>query len=642
MTAHQNPHTIWHPNVIKDIAEDLRKLWMYVSETPETSSRVTDLIEGHSRVLLAVLYDMYTWRQPEKVIEHLRETARGGMDHKTLLAELSQQLILGTEDETSKQLLRSVNNVKGKPRDEWSSLVLDHLLGMRTAKNVQTMKGAEVIWWGHQPWGLDSDNIWHPLTDKELHATISLKFSECGPIADKKGKPVVQYGDTPSARLVSETAAIMPMISHVPASKIREQSEVSHSIDLITGKKLAGACFKNGRLFADSHPLIESKDWILYWRDGHSRRELWYGPRKYEHTPYKHDSADINKVVSKLRYDAPHFHRYITSITRHVDKETEKRNLQQRIMEMIGMFGLNDTRNQRAWILSGPGGTGKSVMQSLLSHISGGDDGAYSTRYERLSEKYAESRLIGKSALIVQEMSERPTDASKAEWDRAASLIKAVTGDDSLSARYMYQQDTPQVLLALNVCITCNTLPNFVSRPAEAVAWKRRMLPVPYQETISTKDNIPDLKTMLQAEAAAIVSAGIAVYTKPGGAWRTNQFATTSACDQALRLATRLRNDDLYELLERDPGGEISGKEIARVYEALFGQTPTQGQIGKYKADLIGMLGCDVKRKTSTSDVLDGRISGYWYQGVNWKNTTDVKNLISGISERETGPQNRP
>jgi len=99
--------------------------------------------------------------------------------------------------------------------------------------------------------------------------------------------------------------------------------------------------------------------------------------------------------------------------------------------ELPGWLMLPITSIQKAILLNGPGGNGKSVYLNMLCRFLGKSSYSSLALHKLESDRFAASRLIGKLANICPDL---PTESLT-----GTSTFKAITGGDTLTAEYKFR-----------------------------------------------------------------------------------------------------------------------------------------------------------------------------------------------------------
>ena len=236
------------------------------------------------------------------------------------------------------------------------------------------------------------------------------------------------------------------------------------------------------------------------------------------------------------------------------------------LQRAIGYALTGETSEQCLFIFHGSGANGKSTFLQAISSILG--DYAMSTPTETLLVKRRGAipndvaRLKGSRFVVACE--------ADAENRLAESLIKQMTGGDTISARFLHQEwfdfdPTHKVFFGTNH--------KPVIRGTDYAIWRRIRL-VPFEITIPEAERDKALPERLKEEADGIFAwaiQGCLYWQKRGlGAPEEVQEATASYRDEMDILA-----DFLNDRCQERPETQVSSKEL---YDAYTGWCQDNGQ----------------------------------------------------------------
>lgn len=171
------------------------------------------------------------------------------------------------------------------------------------------------------------------------------------------------------------------------------------------------------------------------------------------------------------------------------------------LQRMAGYCLTGSTRDHALFFVYGTGGNGKGTFLNTLQWIIG--DYAKSAPADMFTERKHEAhstelaRLMGARLVAAQE-----TEEGK-RW--AEAKIKALTGGDPVTARFMRQDDF-EFIPQFKLVMTGNHKPG-LRNVDEAI--KRRLHLIPFTVTIAPQDRDTDLPARLQAEAGGILQWAI-------------------------------------------------------------------------------------------------------------------------------------
>ena len=169
--------------------------------------------------------------------------------------------------------------------------------------------------------------------------------------------------------------------------------------------------------------------------------------------------------------------------------------LKRYLRAVAGYAATGSTREHALFFVHGPGGNGKSVFVSTISRILGD----YSTT--AMMETFVAARGERHPTELASLRGARLVTASETEEGRrwAESRIKALTGGEAISARFM-RQDAFEFTPQLKLLISGNHAPNLVNVDE---AMRRRLHVIPFTNTPSAPDK--ELEQKLEGEWPGIL-----------------------------------------------------------------------------------------------------------------------------------------
>ncbi|MFC0226113.1 primase-helicase zinc-binding domain-containing protein [Serratia aquatilis] len=204
------------------------------------------------------------------------------------------------------------------------------------------------------------------------------------------------------------------------------------------------------------------------------------------------------KAGENLADHAPHFWRWLT---RAAGQQLEK---QERILAALFMVLANRYDWQMFLEVTGPGGSGKSVMASIASLLAGKDN-TTSASIDTLESSRDRASVVGFSLIILPDQE---------KWSGDGAGIKAITGGDAVAIdpkyRDGYSTHIPAVILAVN-----NNPMQFSDRSGGV---SRRRVILPFPEVIPTHERDPQLLTKIIGELAVIVRHLMQRFANPNDA----------------------------------------------------------------------------------------------------------------------------
>ncbi|EOE5649684.1 primase-helicase zinc-binding domain-containing protein [Cronobacter sakazakii] len=215
-----------------------------------------------------------------------------------------------------------------------------------------------------------------------------------------------------------------------------------------------------------------------------------------------------------LETHAPNFWRWLD---RAASQNPQKRDV---ILAALFMVLANRYDWQLFLEVTGPGGSGKSILAEIATMLAG-EDNATSATIETLESPRERAALIGFSLI-------RLPDQEK--WSGDGAGLKAITGGDAVSVdpkyRDAYSAYIPAVILAVN-----NNPMRFTDRSGGV---SRRRVIIHFPEQIAPEERDPQLKDKIARELAVIVRQLMQQFSDPMTALSLLQSQQNS--DEALSI----------------------------------------------------------------------------------------------------------
>ncbi|MEA9393500.1 primase-helicase zinc-binding domain-containing protein [Acerihabitans sp. TG2] len=191
------------------------------------------------------------------------------------------------------------------------------------------------------------------------------------------------------------------------------------------------------------------------------------------------------KAGENLADDAPHFWQWLTRAAGH---NSDK---QDNILAALFMVLANRYDWQLFLEITGPGGSGKSIMATIATMLAG-EDNTTSATIDTLESSRERASVVGFSLIILPDQE---------KWSGDGAGIKAITGGDAVAIdpkyRDAYATHIPAVILAVN-----NNPMRFSDRSGGV---SRRRVIIHFPEVIAAGDRDPQLKNKIRRELSVIV-----------------------------------------------------------------------------------------------------------------------------------------
>ena len=227
------------------------------------------------------------------------------------------------------------------------------------------------------------------------------------------------------------------------------------------------------------------------------------------------------------------------------------------LQRAIGYTLTGNTGEQVFFVLHGPGANGKSVLLRVVRELMGeyGADAAIGTFLDRARRESSNdlARLAQLRFVCASELDE--------ERPLAESLVKAVTGGEAISARFLYGEYF-EFEPTFKVWIACNHKPR-ISGDDQGI-WRRIRL-IPLRVPIPPEEQDRDLLAKLRRELPGILNWAIAGCL----AWQRDGLETPPAVMSATR-AYRDESDSIGEWIRErcavEPSAAIQAKLLYQDY----------------------------------------------------------------------------
>lgn len=325
---------------------------------------------------------------------------------------------------------------------------------------------------------------------------------------------------------------------------------------------------------------------------------------------------DLITRATEVAYDpkatAPRWLQFLTEI---FAGDTE---LIRYVQRAVGYSFTGDTREQCFFILFGTGANGKSTFVETLckllgTHAETAEFSTFLVRRQQGSPRNDVARLHAARFVKAAE------GDHKAVLDEA--LIKEVTGEDIITARFLYQEYF-SFRPRFKIWLITNHKPEI--RGTDPAIWRRVKL-IPFTRCFDDKNREPDLRSKLEAELSGILNWAI------GGChlWQKNGLGEAPRIVQATQEYRRESDQVGRFLRDRCNLARRLGTAAQKLYESYLGWCSQQGEkplANNVFARGLGERGISKRR---------GR-SGITYQGVGLVSaTTSVVTSLLPKKEQE-------
>ena len=308
-----------------------------------------------------------------------------------------------------------------------------------------------------------------------------------------------------------------------------------------------------------------------------------------------------------LETHAPNFWRWLDGAA---GSRADKRDV---ILAALFMVLANRYDWQLFLEVTGPGGSGKSILAEIATMLAG-EDNATSATIETLESPRERAALIGFSLI-------RLPDQEK--WSGDGAGLKAITGGDAVSVdpkyRDAYSTHIPAVILAVN-----NNPMRFTDRSGGV---SRRRVIMHFPEQIAPEERDPKLKDKIARELAVIVRQLMQTFSDPMIARTLLQSQQNS--DEALSIKR-----------DADPTFDFCGylealPEPDGMYMGNANIIPRQPRLYLYHAYLVYMEAHGYKNTLSLTMFGKGLSSMLKEYGLNYGKRRTNQGMQTNLALRE-------
>jgi len=237
--------------------------------------------------------------------------------------------------------------------------------------------------------------------------------------------------------------------------------------------------------------------------------------------------------------------------------------------EIPGWLMVPDTSIQKAVLLTGEGGNGKSTYLTAVHAFVGEENTTNLSLHKIETDRFAASRLIGKLANICPDL---PSDHLT-----STSTFKAITGGDWIHAEYKYHGGFDFKPFS-RLVFSANNPP----RSSDAsYAFYRRWLVVPFDRTFGQSEQVPrevlDARLADPKELSGVLNKALAALRRLR---KTSEFSESTSTHEAL-ADFRITTDPFSVWLDRNtvvgPEAIVGQDELRRAYNEFAEDTGKPG-----------------------------------------------------------------
>ncbi len=282
-----------------------------------------------------------------------------------------------------------------------------------------------------------------------------------------------------------------------------------------------------------------------------------------------HRREDYITCISPVVYDpnakCPQFEKFVGRMF------NDNKPLIDYVLDMLGYCLTGDTNIQRFWVLWGSGANGKSTLLNAMQYIMGEYFLTASSNLmvgDNREHQTIQASLKGKRLVVCQE-----TEAGESF---KAQLLKKLTGDKTITARFLYQ-DFFEFQRTNKLVLVTNNMPKLTDNGASMA---RRLKLIPCIVEIPLSEQNESLSDILQTESSGILNLLL------NGCRRalTSKLKVEPEEVTSVTETYRRDNDPVYNYLVektiKDPKAWVSSEAIYgsyKWYAESLGEDPVDG-----------------------------------------------------------------
>lgn len=225
------------------------------------------------------------------------------------------------------------------------------------------------------------------------------------------------------------------------------------------------------------------------------------------------------------------------------------------LQEFCGYLLIPATFAQKAFVLLGKGGCGKSTILRIMTHLLGSEN-ISNIPLQSVNERFKTAELYGKIANFFADLPEKEIDDT--------GIFKALTGEDTVTAERKGQNPFKFVNKA-RFLFSCNKLPRSTSDRTDA--FYRRLIILPFNDPIPEEQRDLELTDKLLTEVDGIFLWALEGLKRlKANRWR---FSETEDSKKAINKY-RAENNNVIPFVEEccviESSEIISSDELYRTY----------------------------------------------------------------------------
>ena len=355
------------------------------------------------------------------------------------------------------------------------------------------------------------------------------------------------------------------------------------------------------------------------------------------------DTNDREFLRYSINYDLPSEPKETPLFDKYLDTSLSSPDDAELLKENIGRALCGRRSEQIISFLQGPGGSGKGTIFSLLRLLL---DRNYSSAnsFEKIAGRFGASKMIDSLAYAFTDVKPMPgRGTSRDIFMEGASTIKSISGQDAVDIEIKNIARGYSVQLQCSIWVASNFAPKWIDGVEDSEAWRRRMCPIIFEQSIPDEEKIPDLAEKIFAEEGPDVAMRC-IQAFAGGIARGNWPQLTERSEKNLRSwidsakgdqAMFVENYLIHSKMEEEYLSYIHLRvEYSKhmgLDEALDGRSSQIRQLFDAVRDTFGIDSVRISGAGRSGGVGEG------FRGIRWR--TEADNVDENTSVQSNGDE---
>ena len=275
----------------------------------------------------------------------------------------------------------------------------------------------------------------------------------------------------------------------------------------------------------------------------------------YEHTPDMFFHSYINSDYEQCRIGDGYFDLFVRNAS------NGDLNWKKRLLEILGCI-IAGIQCKSFFVMFGEPNTGKTQIANFCKELIGDEFCTAIKGPNDFSGQFSQGALLGKKLCIAADVPKTLVNSD------AVGAIKSLTGGDTIKGELKYQN--PFTFVNEAILLFCTNHPINVAEGADE-AFNDRMIVLPYENSVSREDRIPELSEKFMQESPYIVYEAMQALRR----LMARNFRFTEVDYDYSRITGKTSGGDAHverffeEHCEAVENNLVSNKEVYAAYEGF-------------------------------------------------------------------------